>query len=108
MEGFAALSPAPVASGAHELSAWNKKNPEVVAGKFEALFYRMILKQAREARLADPLLDSAHTRQIEEMRDDELAEHLGARGNLGIKNLVLQDLEKRGSLLKPPSSRILS
>lgn len=82
----------------YEMNGADRNNPEKVAGKFEAMFYRILFKQMRDGQLADPLLSSSSIKQMEEMRHDELAEHLGAMGHLGIKDLILSDLDRRSGL----------
>ena len=72
-----------------------KASPKEVAAKFEAIFYRILLKQARQAEFGDALLDSRESRQYQEMRDDELSMQLGKKGHLGIVDLVMNDLKKR-------------
>ncbi len=71
-----------------------EKDPKKVAGMFEAIFYRMLLKQAREGSGIESIFDSPQMRMVQEMRDDELAQHLGSKGELGVMQLVLDHVEK--------------
>ncbi len=72
------------------------RNPKKVAAQFESIFYRILFKQMRDASLGDPF-DSHAMGTVKEMRDDEIANLLGATGNLGIKDLVTDFLEKQES-----------
>jgi flagellar protein FlgJ len=73
------------------------KDPKKVAGMFEALFYRTMLRQVRESSMGDPLFESSATKQAQEMMDDEMAVELGKKGDLGIANMMLEMIEKRES-----------
>lgn len=70
------------------LKGSDARSPTKVGRAFEAIFYRMILKQARETELATPLLDSPAMKQMREMQEDELATQLGNQGKLGIAKIV--------------------
>ena len=75
--------------------AAHTKDPKKVAGMFEALFYQMMLSQMREASFGDPLFDSAATRQVQGMLDDEMANQLGQSGDLGIADMMMEMIEKQ-------------
>lgn len=95
------------------LSGADRKSPEKVAGMFEAMFYRMLLQQARDSSLSDGLFDSPEMKQIEGMFDDELAQYMGAQGHLGVADLInerqakmvsVEELNPTAGLLKAPNS----
>lgn len=76
------------------ISEEDKKDPEKVGAMFEAIFYRMILKEARSSSLGDPLFGSVQTDRAKEMRDEEFAHHLASKGQLGIKKLIVDHIKK--------------
>lgn len=87
------LSPVAKKGQAHFLSndpmqGLDKSDPKAVGAKFEAIFYRMILKQIRESKLDDGLFSSSAMETRAEMRDDELAGVLGQAGHLGIIKMI--------------------
>lgn len=85
----------PTSFHSSELSAkLDHKNPQAVAGQFEALFYRMMFEQLRTSMEEDPLMGDNEGQQIQQMFHDELAGLLGSKGELGIMDLVAKDIEK--------------
>lgn len=82
-----------------------KASPKELAAKFEAIFYRILLKQARQAELGDSILESRESRQYQEMRDDELSLQMGKKGHLGIVNLVMDFVKKTQSEKTIPLER---
>lgn len=77
--------------------AGGKKSPKELAAKFEAIFYRILLKQARQSELGGSLFDSRESEQYKEMRDDELSLQMGKKGHLGIVDLVMDYVKKKES-----------
>jgi Rod binding domain-containing protein len=81
----------------------DKKDPEKVGAMFEAIFYRMILKEARESSLGDEIFGNKQVENYKEMRDEELAQNLAAKGHLGVKKIVVDHIEKvQGKDTVPP------
>ncbi len=74
------------------------KDPKAVAGQFESMFYRMMFEQMRMEE--DPLMEGSDGKQVQAMFHDEMANLLGSKGELGIADLVMQDMERRGGLVK--------
>ncbi|MBB64332.1 MAG: hypothetical protein CMO81_04640 [Waddliaceae bacterium] len=90
------------------LSGMSRKDPKKVATQFEAIFYRMILKQMRDSSLSEGLFDSSAMQQTQSMQDDELANLLAGHGALGIKDLVMSQVQnstEQFGLLKPEPKR---
>ena len=96
----------PSSPATEELSAQlDKKNPKAVAGQFESLFYRMMFEQLRMGLEEDPLMGNNEGQQIQAMFHDELANVMGAKGDLGIGDLMMKGMEReekavRGGLIK--------
>lgn len=63
---------------------------EAAAQEFEALFVELVLKSARSASLGDGLLDSAQGDLYRDMLDQQMASTLGAKGGLGIAELLVR------------------
>lgn len=100
-----------------------QESPEAlhaVARQFEALFLQMVLRQMREARLADGLFDSHSTALYEGMYDQQIALTLATGTNgVGLAELLARQLsqsdavraatggERNGSSLPlPPRTRM--
>ena len=77
------------------LSAEDKKDPKKVGVLFESLFYQMMLKEGRNSKLEEPLLDSQSSEYYKEMWDNELSMRLAERGDLGIADMVAKFIEER-------------
>ena len=89
MESLAKISPATAAS----LFQTQERPSDLraAAEQFEALFIHQLLKQARSAKLADDILGSEAGDTYTEMLDQERANQLSTKINLGIAEaLVLQ------------------
>jgi len=72
-----------------------QESPEALkeaAKQFESLFLGMILKNARQAKLADDPLDSQQARFYREMYDQQLALHLAGESRLGLADLIVKQL----------------
>lgn len=78
-------------------SAQAKKDPNTIAGMFEAMFYRSILQQMRAAGIEDEVFGSGEMQQMQGMFDDELAVHMGLSGHLGIKDIVLDQVKNQSA-----------
>ncbi len=92
------------------LSGKESKDPEKVAGMFEAIFYRMIFQQMNKPVFGDdldPFVSDEKTSQFKEMQFAELANQLGEQGKLGIKDLVMNEVKKREESHSPESFRSL-
>ena len=93
---------APPTEGAHVEGFYSnnvdgaaKRDPEKVAGQFEAIFYRMLLEQAKiDDESNDPLFGSSEMSQMMSMFNDEIANVMGATGGLGIGKMLLAEAEK--------------
>lgn len=76
--------------------AAREESPEAlraVAKEFEALFLQMMLKSMRDAELAgDDLMGSDQLRMYQDLFDRQIALDLGARGELGIAELLVRQL----------------
>jgi Rod binding domain-containing protein len=75
----------------------SRKDPKKVAAMFEAIFYRILFKQNKEAELEDSFFGSSEMSTMKDMRNDELANQLGAMGQLGIMDMVEKFLERSTS-----------
>lgn len=76
------------------LQGKNRKDPKKVGGLFEALFYRILFKGIRDCALDETVFDSQQMGTYREMQDDELANHLGAMGHLGVVKMMTDFIEK--------------
>jgi Rod binding domain-containing protein len=75
-----------------------KKNPEKLANQFEAYFYRILLKEMRNSSLDEnTLFNSNEMNHLRQLQDEELAGLLGAQGKLGIKKMILNQLDQMTS-----------
>lgn len=61
-----------------------------VAEQFEAIFLNQMLKQMREAKLAEGLFDNSATDTYTSMLDMEQSQHLAANVNLGIADALMR------------------
>jgi len=101
------------------LEGSDRHNPKKIAGLFEAIFYRCMLKNAHEESSEDPVFGSFEMSHVQGMFDDELSTHMGMAGHLGIADLVLENMEQMqaalpvssftesnvvAGLIKPPSN----
>lgn len=79
---------------------------EVVAGHFEALFTRMMLKTMRESSLKSDLFESNQNSQYTEMFDDQVAMQMSRGRGLGLKQMLIQQLQGAGTQQSLPAERI--
>lgn len=86
------------ASALSSLRRQARESPEQAlhkaAGQFEALFLNMVLKQMRETLPKDGPLDSDTMRTYTSMFDQQIAQHLSARG-MGLRDALVRQLSKR-------------
>jgi flagellar protein FlgJ len=73
-----------------------KQDPQAglkeAAQQFEAMLLQMMLKSMRDATPQDGLMDSDQTRFFTSIMDQQLAQNLSARGQLGFAKLIEQQL----------------
>lgn len=83
-------------NGLAQLRTRAQRRPEAaleeVAGQFEALFTRMMLKTMRESNLGDSLFDSNGTEQYLEMFDNQVALSMSRGRGLGLKEQLIRQL----------------
>jgi peptidoglycan hydrolase FlgJ len=90
----AAMASLPQGSGG--VAASDERAQLAQAAKaFEAIFMRQMLSTMRQASLGEDISASASVEQFQELSDARLAESLAGKGNLGIADLILQQLEKK-------------
>jgi flagellar protein FlgJ len=71
-----------------------KESPEALkeaAKQFESIFLNSILKNMRESKLADGILDNEQSKSYSEMYDQQLALHLS--GSVGLADLVVRQMK---------------
>ena len=68
---------------------------EAVAGQFESLFIHMLLKNMRKAKLSEGIMDSNQSKLYQDMADQQLAVDLGAKGGLGLKEVIVRQLSQQ-------------
>lgn len=66
---------------------------KAAAQQFEALFMNMLMKSMREATPQDGLFDSEQTKMYTSMLDQQLAQHLSARG-VGLADVMARQLQR--------------
>ena len=71
---------------------------KTAAVQFEAIFLKMFLDQAREAKLSDDILGSSATDTFQEMFDSELSKSSSSSMNLGLADVIVRQL--RPNLVK--------
>jgi len=92
------LSPAATAQAAVQASTKATADPgeiDKAAEGFEAIFLRQILHQFRASVSVDGE-SSSMTGAYTEMFDDQLAEHLGKVGGIGLKDVIRAYLGRNG------------
>ncbi len=78
-------------------SVKGERDPKKIAAQFEAIFYKMILKQMRESETKDDLFSSSEMEMVQGLNDEAVAEEIGKRGDLGIGQIVLNYIAKHES-----------
>lgn len=87
-----------------------KASPEAlkeVAKQFEALFLGNILKNMREAKLADGITDSDQSKFYNDMYDQQLAVHLSGKPGVGLADLIVKQLSHDKPDNNPPDNEKL-
>lgn len=67
---------------------------KAAAQQFEALFVQMMLKSMRDAMPHDGMFDSEQTRMYESMLDQQLAQVMSAKGNVGLAAVIERQLRR--------------
>ena len=63
------------------------------AVQFEAIFLKMFLDQARDAKLSDDILGSSASDTFQEMFDSELSKSSSSAMNLGLADVIVRQLQ---------------
>jgi len=66
---------------------------KAAAIQFEAIFLKMFLDQAREAKLSDDILGSSASDTFQEMFDSELSKSSSSSMNLGLADVIVRQLQ---------------
>ena len=66
---------------------------KAAAVQFEAIFLKMFLDQAREAKLSDDILGSSASDTFQEMFDSELSKSSSSSMNLGLADVIVRQLQ---------------
>jgi peptidoglycan hydrolase FlgJ len=66
---------------------------EEVANQFEAFFLKLMLKQMRDASLADGIFDSDQSRMYQDMMDQQMALNLSEQRAIGIADSIVKQLQ---------------
>ena len=75
-----------------------EQSPEAikeVAKQFESVFLSMIMKNMRQAKLADGILDSQQTQFYRDMYDQQMAVHLAGKPGMGFADLIAKQLSPK-------------
>jgi peptidoglycan hydrolase FlgJ len=93
-----------------QLKLQAKRDPAKAIGatakQFEAMFLGMVLKSMREATPKDGLFDSEQTKLYTSMLDQQLAQHLSARGT-GLAEVMTRQLSGAAAGTTPPDQTSL-
>lgn len=81
---------------------------EEAAGHFEALFTRMMLKTMRESSLNSGLFESNQSNQYIEMFDDQVAMQMSRGRGLGLKEMLIRQLEGSATPAAAPAEVLTS
>ncbi|MBL4743188.1 MAG: flagellar assembly peptidoglycan hydrolase FlgJ [Cycloclasticus sp.] len=73
-------------------SAEKQEALEEVARQFETIFLKMMLKSMRDTVPDSELIDNEKTKFYESMYDDQISLDLSKRGNLGLADMIVQQL----------------
>ena len=66
---------------------------KAAAVQLEALFLKMFLDQARDAKLSDDILGSSASDTFQEMFDSELSKSSSSSMNLGLADVIVRQLQ---------------
>lgn len=69
---------------------------EEVARQFETVFLKMMLKSMRDTVPDSELIDGEKTKFYESMYDDQISLDLSKRGNLGLADMIVQQMGGQG------------
>ncbi|BAK65992.1 conserved hypothetical protein [Sphingobium sp. SYK-6] len=94
MTQIAALSAASRPAAAAPASSEREQLAQA-ARAFEAVFMRQLLGTMRSASLGEDVAGSAAVDQFRELADARLSDSMSQQGNLGIAELILQQLDKK-------------
>lgn len=64
-----------------------------VAGEFESIFLKMMMKSMRDASFGDPLFDSESAKIYRDMYDDQLSVELSRNGGVGLADMLVKQME---------------
>lgn len=86
-------------------AAADRNDPEVlreVAGQFEALFIQTLMKNMRNAELAEPLFgDSEQHDMYQDMMDQQLSVEMASGRGIGLADMLVRQLGGTGSSIEP-------
>ncbi|MEM6710088.1 MAG: glucosaminidase domain-containing protein [Pseudomonadota bacterium] len=88
----------------------NGNDLEAVAAQFESLFVSQMLKAMREATRAlasEPLFGGSELTLRQDMLDQQWAIHLSESGGLGLRDLILGQLQGRSTPLREPADGVV-
>ena len=63
-----------------------------VAEQFEALFVQQVLKESRKVQIDDGFMDGDQSDFYKSWHDEQLAQHISAKGNLGFADKIVEQL----------------
>lgn len=63
-----------------------------VAQQFEALFVQEVLKESRKVQVDDGFMDGDQSDFYKSWHDEQLAQHISAKGNLGFADKIVEQL----------------
>ena len=101
-------------NAAGDLRAKLKQDPQAglkqAAQQFESMLLQMMLKSMRDATPQDGLLDSDQSRFYTSIMDQQIAQNLSSRGQLGFAKLIEQQLGRNlpGGLPEAPAASLES
>jgi len=75
-----------------------EQSPEAikeVAKQFESVFLGMIMKNMRQAKLSEGILDSQQTQFYQDMYDQQMSVHLAGKPGIGFADLIAQQLSPK-------------
>jgi flagellar protein FlgJ len=75
-----------------------EQSPEAikeVAKQFESVFLGMVMKNMRQAKLSEGILDSQQTQFYQDMYDQQMSVHLAGKPGIGFADLIAQQLSPK-------------
>ena len=85
-----------------------KSTLKQVAGEFETIFVKMMMKSMRSASFGDSLFDSESAKFYRDMYDDQLSLELSKNGGVGLADVLVKQLERYVPESKPEESGIIA